>query len=58
MVAECPSDDCLHAARVADPHTRANIALSILNHRAHTDETCLLAARALLGDDVIAEAGR
>lgn len=43
------------AARV--PYeTRVAIALSILNHREPSEETCQLAIRALRGYDVIAEA--
>lgn len=37
--------------------TRIAVAKSILDHRAATVETCALAIRALLGYDVVAEAG-
>jgi hypothetical protein len=57
MVAECPPTATQLATRVADILTRIATARSILEHRPATEETCELASRALLGDDVIAEAG-
>lgn len=43
-------------AKRVSHETRVAIALSILNHREPTEETCRLAIRALRGFDVIAEA--
>lgn len=57
MVAECPPDASSTTPRVTDLRIRWNTALSILNHRQPSEQNCILAARALLGDDVIAEAG-
>jgi hypothetical protein len=64
----CRCGECVEAWRVYQrdfkrasrvPYaTRVAIALSILNHRPPTEETCQLAIRALRGYDVVAEAGR
>lgn len=57
MVAECPPEATSTTPQVTDLVVRRATALSILEYRDITEDNLQLAARALLGADVVAEAG-